>query len=102
MQDPPSFGSEKLLSVPTSVLCKPLVITNAASVSASQAMRCLHQLCSKRLQTTQTSAMIACHIFVLHYTLSVNTVGDSSLRLTRLSEYEHNWLAEPLDHWLRI
>ncbi len=100
MQDPHSFGSEKLLSVPTSDLCKRL--TNAASVSASQAMRCLHQLCSKRFQTPQTSAMIACHIFALHYTLSVNTVGDSSLRFTRLSEYEHNWNAEPLDHWLRI
>jgi hypothetical protein len=40
MQDPPSFGSEELFSVPTSDLCKSL--TNAPSVSASQAMRCLH------------------------------------------------------------
>ncbi len=37
---PPSFGSEELFSVPTSDLCKSL--TNAPSVSASQAMRCLH------------------------------------------------------------
>ena len=42
--------------------------------------------------------MIACHIFALHYTLSVNSVGDSS----RLSGYEHDWTAEALDHWLRI
>lgn len=45
--------------------------------------------------------MIACQIFALHYTLSVNSVGDSS-RFTRLSGYEHDWTAEPLDHWLRI
>ncbi len=98
MQDAPSFGSEKLLSVPTSDLCKRL--TNAASVSASQAMRCLHQLCSKRFHITQTSAMIACHIFALHCILSVNTVGDRSLRFTALLEYEHSWNAEPFDDWL--
>ena len=45
--------------------------------------------------------MIACHIFALHYTLSVNSVGDSS-RFTRLSGREHDWTAEPLEHWLGI
>ena len=99
MQHPATFVSEKLFSVPTSDLCKRL--TKAASVSASQAMRCLIQLCYKRLQTKQTSAMIACHIFAPHYTLSVNSVGDSS-RFTRLSGYERVWTAEPLVHWLRI
>ena len=75
MQDPPSFGSEKLLSVPTSDYVSALQMQQ---VCRRHKLRAAYQLCSKGFQTTQTSAMIACHIFALHYTLSVNTVGDSS------------------------
>ena len=38
--------------------------------------------CAPHVSSLQTSAMVACRLFTLYNTLSVNRVGDSSLRVT--------------------
>ena len=93
MQDPSSFGSEELFSALTSDLCNSL--TDASSMSASQAMRSLHQLCPKRFQHTNIcdDGLL---LFAMPNTLSVISVSNSSLRVTGLSNYGVDWTAETL------